>query len=312
MTTPAPASGFLADADRRLRRCWRYWRNRRWPEVRSWFVPRRLVEAQCVAVAVGVLNRSGSRIEALFRSLRAQTLPPECVDITVCDLGSTPDHLADLRQRCHRYQVRLVALHLEQPAWSRARAINAALRQADPRARYVYPTDVDMLFAPDFMAVLVSTHLAMGDRAFVISDALDLPSDCCAPDFDVTNRFDQLVARSTPRDCLGSGACQSATAEWFHRIHGYDERIVGWGSEDDDLLWRARHSGLVPVDIRGRTHLLHQWHESERDRMAREGRLAEFVQQWDANTEIAEHDPTVDRNPQGWGELGPHGEVIEP
>lgn len=294
------------------RRQWRAYRYRRVPGWLSALVPRARVEAETIAVLLGALNRSGERVERLFQTLRGQRLPERCLDITVCDLGSTAEHLADLTERCRRHRVRLVALRQVDPVWCRARAINVAARRAAASARWLFPTDLDMLFAPDFFETVLRTHLSARGRALVITDALDLPPDDQWSALDPVADFARLVALGTYRDCLGSGACQSTTRAWFEQVRGYDERLLGWGYEDDDLRRRARQDGLLPISVQYRTYMLHQWHETDRERMAREGRLAEFEAQYQRNIDTGGADDSVVRNPDGWGELTEQAEILEP
>ncbi|MCC7492010.1 MAG: glycosyltransferase family 2 protein [Fimbriimonadaceae bacterium] len=309
----------MPDGGRRLglghaaRQVWRTARYAWWPGGLAACVAPRRVRAERIAVCIGVLNRGGLRLEGLLRSLRQQTLPPECIDLTVCDLGSGPEPLADIRERCRRHQARLVALHEPEPLWCRARAVNAAVRCSAPAARYVFPTDVDMVFAPHFLETVIATHLAVRDRGIVISDALDLPPEAVIGEEDHwPEEFARLERMGRPRWCLGSGACQSTTRAWWERCHGYDERLLLWGYEDDDLLRRARRDGLQPISIRHRAAMLHQWHETVREQMIRAGRELEFERQYEANIALSKATDAVVRNPAGWGELPPTAEIVEP
>jgi len=295
----------------RLRQQWRAWRYRRLLVASRSRAPGE-GRGRAVAVCIGALNRSGPRIEYLLSSLRSQHLPESCVDITICDLGSAPAHLDDLRARCERHRARLICLHEPAPVWSRGRAVNVAVKHSHPFARYILPTDLDMLFSPNFIEAVLRTHLALRDRAFVISDALDLPPTLLSQVFDPVHEFDRLRAAATYRNCLGSGACQSATRAWWHLVHGYDERLCGWGYEDDDLLWRARRSQLLPVAILDRADMLHQWHEPESETMHRQGRGDEFRARYQRNQQLSRENRNVVRNPDGWGELTPQAEILEP
>ena len=308
----AARPNWMGPVNGRLRQQWRAWRYRRLPGWQAALVARETVEAETVAVCVGALNRSGPRVELLLRSLRGQQLPDSCLDITICDLGSTPEHLEDLKARCQAHRVRLICLNEEQPVWSRARAINVAVRHSNPLARYILPTDLDLLFSPGFIETVLRTHLALHDRAMVISDCLDLPPEVLDQVKDPIAEFDQLREQATYRDCLGLGACQSAPRVWWHKVHGYDERLHGWGFEDDDLLFRARRSGLLPIAIHHRADMLHQWHETAAEAMARQGRTAEFEARYRENQRLSREHPSVVRNAQGWGELTASAEIFEP
>ena len=61
-----------------------------------------------------------------------------------------------------------------------------------------------------------------------------------------------------------TGACQSATREFFFYARGYDEAFVHWGSEDTDMRDRALGYGLELRWISDQTEMFHQWHPTSR------------------------------------------------
>jgi glycosyltransferase involved in cell wall biosynthesis len=55
-------------------------------------------------------------------------------------------------------------------------------------------------------------------------------------------------------------------------VNGFDERFVGWGFEDSDLVVRLIHSGITRIDGRFALPVLHLWHAPQQ----RDGADANF------------------------------------
>lgn len=261
------------------------------------------VRAETVGVAVAVRNRGGARVDNFLATLRAQTLPPECVDITVCDFGSEPAALDELRELCDRHDARLVPTGDSSPAWNKSLALNIALRHSAPRARWLLPTDIDMLFAPNFIETVIRAHLAFGS-AIVLAQFRDLPPELDIGGIDPVADFARLTAASEWVGEHATGPCLSTSREWCFRVHGFDERMTLWGYMDQDYSTRALRDGLREVWIHERTTLLHQWHprkfevfrgDPEQQRVMRE--------HYEANRRLYETDTSIVRNPESWGGL---------
>lgn len=154
-------------------------------------------------------------------------------------------------------------IHRPMPVWSRAVALNHAARTAE--TPFTVLTDADMLFPahwlpaarrmiPTFRLLLTDSrdldqkmtegweHLR-GARWFVSDDA-------------------RLETVSIPHDRVGQGAATVVSREWFLDVGGFDETYKIWGSEDNDLVMRARWDGLVVRWIPN-TFVVHQWHPIE-------------------------------------------------
>ena len=112
------------------------------------------------------------------------------------------------------------------------------------RGNYVMCTDVDILFAPNFLKEVTDT-LSQGNR-FVVCRCRDLPPDTENTPY-TPEGFSDLHGRSQYRHLLGTGACQAVRKEWFYDVRGYDEKYIYWGYEDRDMFRRA-----TPRRARGR------------------------------------------------------------
>ncbi|MBI2297984.1 MAG: glycosyltransferase family 2 protein [Armatimonadetes bacterium] len=275
-------------------------------------LPRERLLAERLAVVVPVLDREGWRTRNFLRTLRAQTLPPECLDLTVVDFGSRPEHVAELEGLCAEHRARLVALPPGGAEWNKSHALNVGLRHVPEAARFVLPTDVDMLFAPSFAERVLRAHLVW-EAALVLCEFRDLPREALGPETDVVARFDELAAMGEWAGDHAVGPCLSATREWYHRVRGFDERMRRWGFMDLDIVRRAELDGLPLVRVEHRTALLHQWHPRKWDVHRDDPAAQEAMRrQYEANRLIYESDATVVRNPDGWGEAPEGTRVVEP
>lgn len=274
-------------------------------------MPRSRVLRETLHVGLGVWNRVSERLENCLKSLRGQSLPEANIDVTIADLGSAPEVEAELRRLASAYRVRLVLLRVPDATWSRPYTQNAAVRCAAPRAKYLLTTDVDMIFQPRFCELLLRAHLAF-PNAHVFGDWLNLPEGAVGPETDVVGDYERLRAKGTWVGLPGAGAFQSWPRAWFERVGGFDERMAGWGAEDDDLRARARRDGLRFVSLQRFATLCHQWHPTQSASAADPAARAEFERLKARNYEILHGDTSIVRNPGGWGELTPQAEVIEP
>jgi hypothetical protein len=293
---------------RKLARRYCDWRCRRLPQ-RCW-------STLGLGVVVAVRNRSGQRPENFLRTLRHQTMPPDMVDITLVDYGSDPEHAQDLQDRCLDWRVRYIYLpvpsHLER---RRGLALNVGLRRMPEWCRVAMCTDIDMLFARDFLEWVMRTQLAY-PRALTLCRFVDLRQEAISPETDVVAQFDQIKTQGEYYDDSAVGPCLGAPRAWFHHIRGFDERLFGEDHDDTDIRWRNRRDGRIEVRLEDRTSLLHQWHwrRFEQAESAEQKLDAEsYHRYWDSNMAIVQGDQSVIRNlDHEWGQLPEGGYVIEP
>jgi hypothetical protein len=272
--------------------------------------PRAAVERETVAVAVAVRQRGGARVANFLRTLRAQSLPERCVDITVCDFGSDAAAVAELTALCREHRARLVLAGEQAGEWNKSWALNIALRHGAEHARWVLPTDIDMLFGPNFIETLIRAHLAH-EPALVLAQFKDLPPETPLAGVDVVADFDRLAREAEWVGEHAVGPCLSTSRAWCFRVRGFDERMNLWGYMDQDYAERARRDGLREVWIHDRALMLHQWHprkfEVHRDDPAQQ---ALMQARYEGNRQLFETDETIARNAAGWGERPVGGVVV--
>lgn len=244
-----------------------------------------------LSVVIPVRNRGGVRLANCLASLAWQVgLEPGSVQVVISDYGSDPEPAAQLRELAEATGATLVRTEVD-GVWNRSRALNSGIQRA--AGRYVFCTDADMIFAPDFLAIALAAQREARGAAFVVCRCRDLPESVPEQPW-VVSDFPILAAAARRRPTTGTGACQIAEREFFERVRGYDEGYEFWGQEDNDMRFRAGRAGLCEVWIDERTAMLHQWHVS--DRSARPWRKFANDVRYHLSKRI-----TV-KNWRGWGE----------
>jgi predicted glycosyltransferase involved in capsule biosynthesis len=127
-------------------------------------------------------------------------------------------------------------------AFLRAKLNNVGVRNA--KAEYIMTTDVDMLFGKDFVKTLMSK---VGKNILVESRTMylkPLPAKMIYEGkIDPYNDIDNCK-RGRIKKRTTAGGCQCMHINSWEKIRGFDESYVGWGSEDYDLLTRAKKAGI--------------------------------------------------------------------
>ena len=219
-----------------------------------------------ITAIVPLRNRSGDRLENCLRSLRWQEgLGDAVVEIVISDFGGDGDHRPSIQALAERYDVKIAATETDE-VWNRSRALNIGLQAAT--GKIAFCTDVDMIFAPNFLASILDTHRRHDGRVMALCRCYDLAEDVPMQAWARTD-FESLEARSLRRETSGTGACQAAPLSFFVHARGYDEKFLYWGAEDVDMTSRAGRYGLALEWMEGTT-MLHQWHPTmKRDRPLR-------------------------------------------
>ena len=213
-----------------------------------------------ISALIPIRNRSGPRLENCLKSLRWQDYNPAEVDIIIADYGSSEEHLPNMRELAECYNAKIVRIE-EHGVWNRSKALNHGIQHTT--SKFVFCTDVDMIFAPNFVSTVLMTQARQNDQAFIICHNRDLPEHIEMKVWSLED-IPYLLGEANFRLTSGTGPCQVAHREFFERIRGFDEGYKFWGQEDNDMRYRAGSAGLREVWIHDQTAMLHQWHPSDR------------------------------------------------
>lgn len=210
----------------------------------------------------------------LLSALRQSRLPDEVV---VADDGSGPATRALLEAMAARYPVPLRHVWQDDVGFRAARARNRALAACG--GDYVLMVDGDMVlhrhFVADHLRAARPGRFVQGVRVLTGREAaqrmlaerrLELsPFDSGVRRRRHTLRLPPLarllLAVNERQTLRGIKTCNQG---WWRndllRLNGFDERMMGWGREDEELAARAFHAGLQRRCLRFAGLAVHLWH----------------------------------------------------
>ncbi len=243
-----------------------------------------------ISVVTPVRDRPVEHLRASLAAWRAQSLPP--AEVLIVDQGSASAAAEQYRQLASQSSPRVRYLRCEHPDWNKPKALNYGIRASDPRNTHVLATDCDLLFHPEALAALRSLA---GRRRFIHGHRCDLPDllgELRLIDESVWNRW---ATAAKVVDAIAD-PWHLMPRDWAFEVRGYDERMAGRGYMDIDMSARA---GRALETLRvgpGSLFALHYPHP-------RPHWVTEVYDspQTRANRELFYDDPSIVRNPAGWG-----------
>lgn len=144
----------------------------------------------------------------------------------------------------------------------KTRAINIGIKRA--KTPYVCLTDADQIFQPNFFGILEKT-LITDPKSFVRCKTYFANR---LPGFnpEEINRghykhFLRTVIANQTKKPHGEGCCHGVLRKWLLDVGGHDEKYIGWGYEDKDLVMRAKSNGYHMVWIDDKTSMVHLPHQ---------------------------------------------------
>lgn len=252
-----------------------------------------------VCLIMPFLNEVG-HLPAVLQSLRDQTFAPERLFLVAVDNGSSDGSGALVERWLDAGPLRGELQRVEPP--SIPRALNAAIARV-PAGSYVMRIDAHTLYAPDYVASIMTAFAQLGAEAWCVGGS---PEAVAAAGFGT-----QLhAALFTNPMGLGPAAYRSAgrvgpvasvyLGAWrpgvLERVGGYDE---GWrANEDAELAERIRDAGGEVVRI-----------EAHSEKLITRGALA-ALRQWTRYGYWRAH--TIVRHPRSlrWRHLAPPAAVV--
>jgi glycosyltransferase involved in cell wall biosynthesis len=259
--------------------------------------------AQIISLVFSVKNRDQLRFRNCLKTLYHQEGFSQEFEVILVDYGSEPSFAKDYKQLCEEYGVRLISIE-STPHFSRSHALNIGIKHSNPESLFILPSDIDILFAPNFLSVVME-ELSSEPQKLISCGHISLKSDAVTDDTDVVKDFKRLC---DPKYHDGfrpwPGPCQAAARDWYFKIQGFDERFARYGSEDGDIMHRASRSGLKIVWVHDRTTLLHQWHTTQWQSSVEKNEFDEHLERLNLNQAYFLSDKSIIRNtPDGWGRI---------
>lgn len=180
--------------------------------------------------------------------------------------------------------------------FERAKLNNVGILNSD--SKYILTTDVDMFFGQDFIQNVID-ELDKED-CFVESRTLYWKKCTSKPLYngkiDILD-LEKLRSHGRIKKRTSAGGCQCTSIDNWKKVRGFDEKFIGWGSEDYDLLRRI-HKLNIPVkwigENRDSIQLFHQPHLKEN--------IENDLKCQNENKKILNSERNIyDINPLGWG-----------
>lgn len=198
-------------------------------------------------------HRETTRLKDCLNSLQNQAIPYSKIDVIIADIDSDSYYKKKHKEICDEFKARYIYIKTDD-IWNISRARNIGIRNA--QADYVMTTDVDCVFAPDFIEIVLKNV----DKNKIIHCRIsDLPKEYSAE----LDNFLWMNKVSTLRPPHGYGGCQVFPKKWAFKVRGFDEDYKGWGADDTDFYHRATHDGLKSIWIEKETSFFHQWHSTD-------------------------------------------------
>jgi len=138
--------------------------------------------------------------------------------------------------------------------FSFARSRNIALKQST--SDYIVYTDADIRPQSNLLEV-VEEYLRARPEVLMCM-RYDLPKESNQPGIDYDKDFDKWARRGETHAAPGS--LQVFSVDWLKKVGGFDERYIGWGYFDCEILKRAAMDGWQTRWIEDKTAMLHVWH----------------------------------------------------
>jgi len=251
-----------------------------------------------LTVVIPVRNIGGWRIRNCIRSLELQNL--ESFTTIITDYGSSTKDFEQLMSDLENFDCTVYRYSTDE-AWSLSIARNIGIRRAT--GKIVVTVDSDLIFEPNVLSTIVGQHEKL-ENPFVISTVCNIYENVSLKNIHLPN--DYIKFRNC-RQRPGKGGVMSAPRDWWHKVRGFDERMRGWGAEDDDMWTRAGRDERDLLNIQSlklpNIRVYHQWHPIPFLIRTKQMSKEKYKELWRINKNIWKGDKTIIRNDENWGLL---------
>lgn len=187
-----------------------------------------------ISIIVGFRNREFERVVQFISSLAKQN--QENIELIFVDYGSEISLAERIEQYIEKWEFCTYLYHDSRgKPWSRSHALNIGALASS--GDYLYFTDIDLLFHPDYLQHITS-RITLNSQVY--TRVYYLPEGF--------NAFETLYNEPVYKRCeishtSGKGILL-VNKKTFLEIRGYDEFYCDWGIEDNDIFIRLKNNGL--------------------------------------------------------------------
>jgi glycosyltransferase involved in cell wall biosynthesis len=244
-----------------------------------------------LTVVIPVRNICGPRIRNCIRSLELQRL--KNFTTVIADYGSSVRRFNKLLKDLKDFNC-IIYRYPTNEIWSLSVARNIGIRRA--RGKIVATLDADLILEQNVLSILVKLYEEI-ENPLVVSTVCNLRKKTVLDKIRLPRDYDKFRMLCKPRS--GIGGLMSAPLEWWHKVRGFEERMKGWGVEDDDLRKRAKIDGRKICNIQSlelpKIKVYHQWHPKY-------SYPFEYGALWNANYRLFKDNVgIIIRNDENWG-----------
>lgn len=240
-------------------------------------------------------NRELARIKRSLDSLISQSNTK--FKVIFVDYGSDLDIAMSVKQLVDQYDFveYIYSFHIDQP-WSRSKAINIGLRNAE--TDYVFIADIDIIFHLSFIQKLYDLKNEQQSVYFQVGYLSEQESK-------EVKSFEnyRIDSKSIPQ---GQGLSFFKLNNLI-KIGGFDEFFHFWGAEDEDVHNRLYNAGFLSKFYNEEILLLHQWHKSFdtllKNKLTVDGRLDDVFNFNKQKLRFNQRNNLLVVNNQQWGKL---------
>lgn len=250
-----------------------------------------------VSIVIPVKDRCGIRIRNCLRGIQLQTQPS--VEAVIVDYGSTQKNHERLLQDLEPFDCTIYRYPTTN-IWSPAVSKNIGVRRA--QGEYIATLDADCVMEPQVIEATLKLHTQKGMNHIETKMAF-LPETFNINNLTLPEDFDKCRGAHSLRK-HGFGSYLSVHRMWWFGVRGCDERMQGWGGNDDDIRDRVKRSGYKRIVLSQhgmpQTMIFHQWHTPSHAAFVKKYGNT-FKKMWNRNVWIIRNDKSIVRNDENWG-----------
>jgi len=186
-----------------------------------------------------------------------------CTDFELLIADGGSDNYEELKEHFEKHNgpVKMRIVQHKIDLFSRSFLNNVGIRNAE--TNYIATTDVDMLFAKDFVFEVLNNigeNILLESRTMYLKKPL--MNKIYAGELDPYNNINDCK-RGRIKKRTSAGGFQCMHIDSWKKLHGFNEEMKVWGSEDYDLLTRAKRAKIKIKwmgESRDKSKLFHQHH----------------------------------------------------
>ena len=215
-------------------------------------------------------------LASVLRSIKRQSMLP--VEVIIADDGSNPATRMLIEQTANNFPCALHHIWQQDLGFRVARCRNLAI--AASSGDLLVLLDGDMVLHPRFIEDHCNAsrqgYFIQGSRVLLVaagSQKLLTNTDTTVTFFSpgikrrrntlrlpLLSKLWRLLSAGQKR-----GGIKTCNQSWWRtdlvKLNGFDERMISWGKEDDELAARAFHAGLIRQDVKYSALAFHIWHQ---------------------------------------------------